>query len=638
LRRIAPAAALACVLGLPSAVHAQRVNDNAVASAEDAFGGGVGQERIGLYSQSEVRGFSPITAGNIRLEGLYIDRPANFTDRMTESHAVRVGLAAQNYLFPAPTGVVDYRLRTSGSERVVSVMTSYADTGHSRLEIDGQFPISPTLSLAAGVGAFYDEFASGADGPAISHGFVLRWTPNPQTLVAPFLGQVHNWDRETAPLYVGAPGIVPPAVKRLRLVTPRWADNSNTNTNYGVLGRTALGSGFELAAGLFRSTTDTHANYVHLLTNVQADGSARRRIGRDPGPMQASTSGEFRVSRPFVHGDLAQAVHLSLRARQRDSRYGGGVNLDYGPVHISDIVTTPEPEFALGPRTRDEVRQWTAGLAYDLRWRGRGSLMLGLQRTDYRRTVLRPGTPETVSEDPAWLYNAAASWTMTQRLALYGSVTRGLEESGVAPDSAANRAQALPAIITDQWDAGVRVVLTPNLRLVAGGFEVKKPYFAPDAANVFRELGAVRHRGVEVSLTGAPIEGLTLVAGAVLMQPRVTGDPVREGRIGPRPVGQAARTLTLSGAWQTPMPGLQLTFGANHHGARIADQLNRSRVPAATITDLGIRYRFDIGETPALLRVTMTNVTNEFDWRVVSSGTFDVNAPRTTTAALTVDF
>ena len=80
---------------------AQRVTDNAVTSAEDAFGTSIGNERVGLYSSSEVRGFSPITANNIRLEGLYMDRPASFTDRLVESNLIRVGLTAQNYLFPA---------------------------------------------------------------------------------------------------------------------------------------------------------------------------------------------------------------------------------------------------------------------------------------------------------------------------------------------------------------------------------------------------------------------------------------------------------------------------------------------------------------------------------------------------------
>lgn len=92
----------AASLVLAPAAQAQRVTDNAAAGAEDAFGTSIGNERVGLYSGNDVRGFSPVTANNIRLEGLYFDRPAAFTDRLVQSNVVRVGLTAQNYLFPAP--------------------------------------------------------------------------------------------------------------------------------------------------------------------------------------------------------------------------------------------------------------------------------------------------------------------------------------------------------------------------------------------------------------------------------------------------------------------------------------------------------------------------------------------------------
>jgi iron complex outermembrane recepter protein len=628
----------ACALGAPGEALAQRVNDNAVAGAEDAFGASVGYERVGLYSSSEVRGFSPITAGNIRMEGLYMDRPAAFTDRLVESNVVRVGLAAQNYLFPAPTGIVDYRIRPSGDRRVVSLVAGYGPMGGGRIEIDSQIPVNDRLSLVAGVAGFDDEFASGADAVYGSYALAARWRPTDKLLVLPFWSRVDTWDREATPLYVAAPGVLPAPVERRRYVGPNWADYRNIATNSGVLSRASLPGGLTLAAGLFRSVNDTRENYAHVLSNVQADGSALRRISRDPRQKLASTSGEIRLSRAIVAGDWSHAVHASLRGRQRESLYGGGASLNLGATRVEDRVDLAEPAFALGGRTRDEVEQWTGGLAYDLRWRGHGSLSAGLQRADYRKTVLRPDGVRAVTHDPAWLYNAAASWTLSPRLALYGSVTRGLEESGVAPDSAANRTQALPAIITDQWDAGVRWVLPRNLRLVAGGFQVRKPYFAADDANVFREMGSVRHRGVEVSLTGSPVEGLSVVAGAVLMRPRVTGAPVREGRIGREPVGQTQRVLTLSGTWAMPIKGLAFTFAANHHGRRAADQQNRTYTPAATIFDTGLRYRFDIGDKPALLRAQVTNLTDKFDWKVISSNAFEANAPRTATLFLTVDF
>src|ERR1041384_7411199 len=53
----------------------QRAEENAVTSAEDAFGTTIGRESIGLYSEDDVRGFSPASAGNVRIEGLFFDQP-----------------------------------------------------------------------------------------------------------------------------------------------------------------------------------------------------------------------------------------------------------------------------------------------------------------------------------------------------------------------------------------------------------------------------------------------------------------------------------------------------------------------------------------------------------------------------------
>src|SRR5688500_14345678 len=93
------------------AIPAQRTGENPVTAAEDAFGTRVGGESIGLYHTGNVRGFSPLAAGNVRLEGLYYDRQADFTGRLVEGNVIRVGLSALGDPFPAPTGIVDYRLR-----------------------------------------------------------------------------------------------------------------------------------------------------------------------------------------------------------------------------------------------------------------------------------------------------------------------------------------------------------------------------------------------------------------------------------------------------------------------------------------------------------------------------------------------
>ena len=114
-------AGLAALLANQGAAWAQRTGENAVSSAQDAFGTSVGNERVGLYSPFSARGFSPVQAGNVRLNGMYIDYQADFSDRLTAGSNVRFVLTVQGYPFPAPTGVSDFSLRLPEGQAVASV-------------------------------------------------------------------------------------------------------------------------------------------------------------------------------------------------------------------------------------------------------------------------------------------------------------------------------------------------------------------------------------------------------------------------------------------------------------------------------------------------------------------------------------
>ncbi len=85
---------LMALVGLPLCALAQRADDNAVNSADDAFGTSVGNEDIGLYNPFEVRGFSAVDAGNVRLDGLYFDRQTDPTTLLVPSSTMRVGISA----------------------------------------------------------------------------------------------------------------------------------------------------------------------------------------------------------------------------------------------------------------------------------------------------------------------------------------------------------------------------------------------------------------------------------------------------------------------------------------------------------------------------------------------------------------
>ena len=78
------AAIIAAALAMP-AFGQSKSAENAVTSADDAFGNSVGLESTGIYSENNVRGFSPLDAGNARIDGNYFDPVSGITLRMKAS-------------------------------------------------------------------------------------------------------------------------------------------------------------------------------------------------------------------------------------------------------------------------------------------------------------------------------------------------------------------------------------------------------------------------------------------------------------------------------------------------------------------------------------------------------------------------
>src|SRR5271170_4923887 len=132
---------------------AQRTDDNAVTAAADAFGVTVGFQTIGLYSPTNVRGFNPAQAENLRIEGLYYDQQITYSNPFLFSRSdMRVGIAAQSYSFPSPTGIVDYKLRTPGDAALLSVLLTHGSLNMATAEIDAQYPlVGDVLSIGVSV-------------------------------------------------------------------------------------------------------------------------------------------------------------------------------------------------------------------------------------------------------------------------------------------------------------------------------------------------------------------------------------------------------------------------------------------------------------------------------------------------------
>lgn len=617
-------------LGSAMPVLAQRVDDNATKSADDAFGTTVGNESVGLYNPFNVRGFSPVDAGNVRIDGLYFDQQANVTDRLIDGSTVRVGLSAQGYPFPAPTGIGDYSIRRAGDDNILSLAAAYGPFGGWEAESDAKVSlIDGVLGIAGGAGIYRNHEVFGGTPHYESFAVLPRWRPVKGVEILPFWSQINFSEEEAQPIIFSSGAFLPKKIKRRRFYGQPWADNSGHNNNYGVLASADLG-GWILRGGLFRSAVTSDTGFADLFLDTDQNGvSANHLIIADAPQKFASTSGELRLQRAMIEGPRRHTVTVSARGREQKRRFGGSdvISLGVDQIGVPDFVA--KPAFTFGAQTRDTVKQTTGGVSYQGQWKSVGELSFGVQKTDYEKSTRTPTGPLPTSTGKPWLFNATAAVYATQSLAIYAGYTRGLEESSAAPNNATNKDEAPPAIRTRQIDAGIRWAIDPDLKLVVGAFQVEKPYYNLNAANLFTRLGEVRHRGLELSLAGELVKGLNVVAGTILLDAKVSGVEVDAGLIRNRPVGAISRFSLLSLDYSiAAVKGLSIDAFAESTGDRYASATTALVVPPRAVLALGARYRFKAGNTPMTVRAQVGNVFNNYGWGVGGSGAFFYNLPR----------
>lgn len=611
---------------------------NAVTSAEDAFGMTVGSESLGVYNSSNVRGFSPGSAGNFRIEGLYFDRQANLNNRIQAGSTIRVGVAAQGYAFPAPTGIIDVHLKESGNDLEVTPKITYGAQDTFGIELDGKFPmIEDRLSIAAGSSAFRNHFSNGGHADSASFGIVPRWKPNSQVEVIVFAGSSYSFNETNPGTYITNSEFNPPKITRGRYPGPAWTTTDSVGTNLGAVVKGAFGD-WTLRFGRFYSIYDVQTAYSNLF-NLSENGEVTRTIVAYPATKYTASSGEIRLSKLFEQGSIKHLFTASLRDRTVKNSYGGGDAHDYDVASMDSVFEPVAPNFQMGQLTQDTVKQITGALSYGIVWKDMGELTVGMQKTTYDKTVKNPNLTSERQKDDAWLPSISLSKPITKKFSLYTSYVKGIENAGVAPSYAVNSNQVLPVIQTKQWDAGFQWNLSDRTKLIVGYYDITKPYLAMSKSNYYQSLGEETHRGVEMSLTSNPINGLTLVAGAILSKPRVQNVTETNEVIGERPVAQSDYTVQFSFDYTLPwIENLSLDGGVNYQSSQAATVSNKITIPSYATIDLGVRYRFKVGNYPSTLRVQANNITNKYTYYVLGSGVYDPIEQRGVSASISTRF
>jgi iron complex outermembrane recepter protein len=636
----------AAVIFQATAVNAQHAADNPISAADDAYGLTLGLESVGLYSPGLVRGFNPQAAGNVRIDGLYFDQQGALSNRVIEDSTIKVGVSEIGYAFPAPTGIVDYDLRHAGGDVPSATIIANVGPDESRgVSIDGSLPvIGSELVLPIGVSTqvstqtpSYGPYP-GYTSNVTSIGATPLWSPNDKITVRAIIDWQQTSNAKTFPLYFTAGDFLPPSISKGYL-GQNWAEGRNVTMNLGGIVSAQLTKIWLLKAGVFRSTNDYPVSFADQYTNIQPNGQSEHLVVGYPDQDTSSNSGEVRLTGAFLGGDWGQQLIFMARGRDTNARYGGEDVVDEGPAVIGTLVELPEPDFIYSAPTNDHTQLWSVGSAYHLDWRKRAEFEIGIQDENYRETVVAPGIPDSgMSAHLPRAYSNAA-FALAPQWTLYAGYTQGLENSGAAPNSAKNSGAVLPASKTWQIDSGIRYVVTPKFKIIAGVFELQKPYFNLDTDNIDRELGVQRAKGVELSIAGELAKYLHVNIGVLDGKVSIIGSNLAAEKVGFVAVGQPLLTYVANINYDLPwLPAASMDVSATHFGTAPASIDNGVYSPAVTLVNLGGRYQFTAFGKKSSLRLQIQNLLATKKWTTqYTPGFFQWPPPRTVFAYITTD-
>jgi iron complex outermembrane recepter protein len=435
--------------------RSQVAQDNAVLTASDAFSTQIDQQSIGLYSQTAARGFSPQQAGNLRIEGLYFDQETLITNPcLVHETDMRVGIAAQSFSFPSPTGIADLKLRHPGDAAEFSALLTRGPFESETATLEAQLP-APALNFGVDLcAAYYYNFD--LDAARRSRGAIYSatasWHPGGTFEILPFAGLIVGSERDQLPV-VYTDGTYPlQAFVERDLLTQKGLGYGWHQLTAGTIVRAQLTEEWRLLAGAFLSQERDPIN-VNPYFVVQSGGMADYALDVVPPASQQSESGELQLARQFAHTTHEELIEFTARGRNVDRQFGGDQITDFGTINLlaqSNFMELP-PQFS--SINHDLVRQVDVGVLFEERWHDLGSITLGALGDHYHRRLTFDG--EAASEDQL-LKSVRFTLRGGPSLLAYGSYVQGVEDSPLAPTNATNRGELPSSSLTWQVDTGIR--------------------------------------------------------------------------------------------------------------------------------------------------------------------------------------
>lgn len=228
-----------------------------------------------------------------------------------------------------------------------------------------------------------------------------------------------------------------------------------------------------------------------------------------------------------------------------------------------------------------------------------------------------------------------------QNVSFYMNYMEGLQQGPTAPTASVNAGEIFDPYRSQQYEFGAKIELGAFLGTISF-FQIAQPVGVTDPiTNHYDVDGETRNRGIEISGVGEVWDGIRLLGGVMFIDSKLRGMK-NSATNGNDAFGVPDFTMNIGAEWDTPfVDGMTLTMRSIYTADQYADANNDIEVPSWIRWDVGVRYRFTLGNIPMTLRANIDNVFDKQYWSSAGStygGYVSIGAPRTYLMSITMDF
>jgi iron complex outermembrane receptor protein len=594
------------IMDVPSTVNVitrEQLELQAAAGLYDAVRNtaGVTRQQNGgdTWDQLVIRGIAVENRTNYRLNGsMPIMNFSQVSMENKERVEVLKGASALYYGFTSPSGIVNFVTKRAGVTPVNSFGLTFDDNGSAVASADLARRFGENGEFGARINAAGGTLASHMDNTGNGNrGFLsaaLDWRVNSRLRLQADL----EYDRRRITEQAGialptvANGVIPlpPAIDPRKLVGPDWALFKTETKNAQLRADYALNDNWALTLEGGKSQTERERNLAIFRFNNNAavvTGAGRingnsQELGVDSTLLRAELFGTFSTG-PVKH-------ELTLGATKTDkgqdpvfqSNYTVASQNLYNPVPVTNVTFGAKPTTPTTPEldSTDKGLYAIDRLTFSPEWQAIAGVRYAKFRSD------QGSNHYDVSETTPM---GALIYKPTNTLSFYASAAEGLEEGETAPTGSANVGARMAPGVSKQKELGMRW-RAPNGTLVQTAFfDIKRPGYYTNAANIFTADGEQRYRGVEVSAQGTLTRQLSWQTAAQALDPEFRHiGAAYDGKL-PENASKKTASAFLSYAFDA-VPGLSLNGGAYFTGKRPVNDLNQAFLGGVTLLSAGGRY------------------------------------------------